>query len=320
MKNQTQVSVYQRPAVVAGLALLCCALWGSAFPCIKIGYGLLNIEDAGSQILFGGYRFMLAGLLTLAFVCVKKGSLIRVERRLIPYLIAQGLIQTALQYILYYIGVAHTTGSKGAVINASNTFFSIFFAHFLMKDEKLTLRKLFGCIVGFAGILIMNMGADPNGGSLTLHGEGFVLLSSLAYGLSSVTLKLLSRREDTTVITALQFIFGSAVMIVLGLAMGGRVTGFSVGSVLLLLYLSLLSAAAFTLWGLLLKNNPVGRVAIYGFSIPVFGMFFSALLLHESVLSLKNLAALLLVCGGIVIVNSISHRSRTAADSGGDRE
>lgn len=182
LKVEAQGSVYQRPAVIAGLALLCCALWGSAFPCIKIGYGLLNIEGAGSQILFGGYRFMLAGLITLAFACVKKRSIVRVERSLIPYLIAQGLIQTAVQYILYYIGVAHTTGSKGAVINASNTFFSIFFAHFLMKDEKITLRKLLGCIVGFTGILIMNMGADPNGGSITLLGEGFVLLSSLAYG------------------------------------------------------------------------------------------------------------------------------------------
>lgn len=310
LKIEAQGSVYQRPAVVAGLALLCCALWGSAFPCIKIGYGLLNIEGAGSQILFGGYRFMLAGLITLAFACVKKRSIVRVERSLIPYLIAQGLIQTAVQYILYYIGVAHTTGSKGAVINASNTFFSIFFAHFLMKDEKITLRKLLGCIVGFAGIFIMNMGADPNGGSITLLGEGFVLLSSLAYGLSSVTLKLLSRREDTTVITAIQFIFGSAVMIILGLMMGGRVTGFTLSSALLLLYLALLSSLAFTIWGLLLKHNSVGRVAIYGFSIPVFGMFFSALLLHESVLSVKNLAALLLVCAGIVIVNSLSRRQR----------
>lgn len=310
MKAETHGSVYQRPAVVAGLALLCCALWGSAFPCIKIGYGLLNIEGAGSQILFGGYRFMLAGLITLAFACAKQGSFVRVERSLIPYLIAQGLIQTSLQYILYYIGVAHTTGSKGAVINASNTFFSIFFAHFLMKDEKITLRKFLGCVVGFAGIIIMNMGADPNGGKVTLLGEGFVLFSSLAYGLSSVTLKILSRREDTTVITAIQFIFGSAVMIVLGLMMGGRVTGFTVPSALLLLYLAFLSSAAFTIWGLLLKYNPVGRVAIYGFSIPVFGMSFSALLLHESVLSLKNLAALLLVCGGIVIVNRISNKQR----------
>lgn len=46
-----------KSSVVFALALLCCALWGSAFPCVKIGYEWLAIEGAGSQILFAGYRF-----------------------------------------------------------------------------------------------------------------------------------------------------------------------------------------------------------------------------------------------------------------------
>ncbi len=54
----------QNPGVVFALALLCCALWGSAFPCVKIGYEWLAIEGAGSQILFAGYRFFLAGIFT----------------------------------------------------------------------------------------------------------------------------------------------------------------------------------------------------------------------------------------------------------------
>lgn len=47
-------------------AMVCCALWGSAFPCIKIGYQLFRIDgnDVSSQLLFAGYRFTLAGLLT----------------------------------------------------------------------------------------------------------------------------------------------------------------------------------------------------------------------------------------------------------------
>ena len=48
-----------RPPIVAALALLCCALWGSAFPCVKVGYQMLSIERTGSQLLFAGCRFFL---------------------------------------------------------------------------------------------------------------------------------------------------------------------------------------------------------------------------------------------------------------------
>ena len=55
---------------------------------------------------------------------------------------------------------------------------------------------------------------------------------------------------------------------------------------------------------MLLKYNPVSRVAVYGFMNPVFGVIFSALLLGEGEgLGLKALGALLLVCMGIFVVN-----------------
>ena len=55
--------------VVAIFAIISCALWGSAFPCIKIGYRLLNIDsaDISTQILFAGVRFTLAGVLSIVF-------------------------------------------------------------------------------------------------------------------------------------------------------------------------------------------------------------------------------------------------------------
>ena len=56
----------QNPGVVFALALLCCALWGSAFPCVKIGYEWLAIEGAGSQILFGGIPVLPGGNLYIS--------------------------------------------------------------------------------------------------------------------------------------------------------------------------------------------------------------------------------------------------------------
>ena len=62
--------LFKKPIVICVMALICCALWGSAFPCVKIGYELLQIETAGSQILFAGYRFFGAGILTFLMGCI----------------------------------------------------------------------------------------------------------------------------------------------------------------------------------------------------------------------------------------------------------
>lgn len=68
--------------------------------------------------------------------------------------------------------------------------------------------------------------------------------------------------------------------------------------------MALLSTVAFSIWAGLLKYNPVGKISVYSFSIPVFGVAFSAIFLNENIMSLQNLAALLLASLGILIVNS----------------
>ncbi len=295
--------VYQNTVTRTILALVCCALWGSAFPCVKIGYELFRIEGSGSQILFAGYRFFLAGVFTFILACVLEKGVITMKKSSVPYVFGQGLLQTTVQYVCFYIGLAHTTGAKGSVINASNAFFSIIAAHFLMRSEKLTWKKVAGCLVGFAGIIIINLEPGAWSSGFSLMGEGMVLVCAFSYGLSSVTLKMISDKEKPVTITAYQLLFGGAVLILIGAAAGGSVHGFALKSTLLLLYMSLLSTVAFSIWAELLKYNSVGKVAIFGFSIPVFGVAMSAIFLGEQVMSVKNLIALVCVSVGIIIIN-----------------
>jgi drug/metabolite transporter (DMT)-like permease len=300
---------YQNTVTRTILALMCCALWGSAFPCVKIGYELFQIEGSGSQILFAGYRFFLAGVFTFILACVLEKGVITMKRSSVPYVFGQGLLQTTIQYVCFYIGLAHTTGAKGSVINASNAFFSIIAAHFLMKSEKLTWKKVAGCLVGFAGIIIINLEPGAWSSGFSLIGEGMVLVCAFSYGISSVTLKMISDREKPVTITAYQLLFGGAVLILIGAVSGGNVQGFTAKSTLLLLYMSLLSTVAFSIWAELLKYNSVGKVAIFGFSIPVFGVALSAVFLGEQVVSVKNLIALVCVSVGIIIINRKGHEA-----------
>ncbi|MCI9216359.1 DMT family transporter [Lachnospiraceae bacterium 42-17] len=296
-------SFYKDTKVRCILALVCCALWGSAFPCVKIGYEWFHIEGAGSQVLFAGYRFFLAGIFTFLMSCILEKKIIVMKKSSVPYIFAQGLLQTTIQYVCFYIGLAHTTGAKGSVINASNAFFTIIVAHFLLKSEKVTFRKAVGCLLGFAGVIVINLAPGAWGSGFSLLGEGMVLLCAFAYGTSSVTLKLISDKEKPSTITAYQLLFGGAVLIIIGLIAGGNVRGFSVKSTILFIYMALLSTVAFTLWTKLIKYNPVGKVAIFGFSIPIFGVALSAIFLKEHIWTVQNFAALILVSIGILIVN-----------------
>lgn len=107
-------------------ALLCCLLWGSAFPCVKMGYEMLNITDTGSQILFAGYRFVLAGIFTFLAGCLIEKRALLPRKTALPAVAGQAMLQTALQYVFFYVGMAHTTGIKGSVINSSDVFFAMF--------------------------------------------------------------------------------------------------------------------------------------------------------------------------------------------------
>lgn len=293
----------RKPAVICALALLCCALWGSAFPCIKLGYEWLNIRGTGSQILFAGYRFFLSGILTFVIGCGAERRFLVMKRSSVWHVFRQGFLQTALQYVFFYIGLAHATGAKSSIINASQGFVAVIASHFMLKSEKMTWRKAAGCILGLAGVISVNLSPGAWDGGFSLMGEGMILLCTVVYGISMVLLKMISDEESPMAITAYQTLIGGAILIVTGAVLGGQVSGFDVKSTALLIYLALLSTAAFSIWTLLMKYNPVGRVAVYTFTIPIFGVVLSGIILGEPVFEVKNLIALALVSAGIVIMN-----------------
>lgn len=294
------------PWIVGLLAVISTALWGSAYPCVKSGYEIFRIADGdiGSKILFAGYRFFLAGVMTFIFVWILKKKFPVPGRKMVPGILGLGVVQTTIQYIFFYIGVANTTGVKGSIISASNSFFTILLAHFLMKSEKLNIQKCVGCLLGFGGVMLTNFSLSGWDASFSFQGEGFLLISALAYSVASLWSKRLAQNEDPILITALQLLFGGALLMGIGIISGGKiVSGLSATGIILLLYMAFISSAAFSIWTILLKYNPVGKVAIYGFMIPVFGVFLSAVFLQENAFTLRNLGALILVSAGIIAVN-----------------
>ena len=295
---------FTKGIVVFFFAMLCCALWGSATPFIKTGYELMMPDkDVPSTILFAGIRFFFAGVITVLIYSIGRKKFLYPKKENVGKVAVVSVFQTIIQYIFFYIGLANTTGVKGTVISGSNTFFSILIASLVFRQEKLTLRKIFACLLGFAGILVVNLkGLDFN---MNFLGDGFVLFSTVAYAISSVLIKRFSKDEDPVVISGYQFVLGGSVMILLGLVLGGNVQVDTLSAVLVLGYLAILSAVAYSVWGVLLKYNPVSKVTVYSFMIPVFGVLLSKLMLTEqSGVSATNLLiALVLIACGIGVLN-----------------
>lgn len=300
-------SMLAHPLVVGVLAGFCCALWGSAAAFIKLGYRefVIGSDDTAAQLLFAGLRFFLAGAMTIAFTSLFKRKLVRPKAANWDKVVKLALVQTVAQYVLFYIGVAHSTSVKSSIIQGLNAFVGILIACFLFRSERMTGRKWLGGLLGVVGIVLVNFdgtGFDP---SMSFIGEGFLLTSQIANGCSAGLIKIYGKQEDPVALSGWQFMVGGAALAITGFLMGGRLHPQSVVALGALLYLAFLSATAYGIWSVLLQVNPVSHVVVYTFLQPIFGVM-TSLLLVESAQGLPFVrygAALALVCLSIVVVN-----------------
>ena len=295
------------PVVVLS-AVFCCVLWGSASPAIKIAYELFRIDstDTASRLMLSGVRFVLAGVMVIIF-----GSLIS-RKKLIPkktslkYIIILALFQTIGQYYFFFMSLANTSGVRGSIINASGNFLAPLIAMFVLRLEAPALKKLIGCAVGFAGIILFFGGISSlTEGGITFAGEGAMLCAAMFYAISGCCIKIFSKYENPVILSGYQFFAGGLVLLAVGFFMGGSLVFYNLGCYLNLIYMGFISAGAYTLWGILLKYNPVSRVSVLGFINPIMGVLLSALFLGEGkeAFSTGSIVSLILVSLGIFLVN-----------------
>ena len=280
-------------------AIFCCGLWGISTPIVKMGYAYVDASHVPSLFLWVGLQFAVAGFMTVGVYSIASKKLMLPKKKSIKSVVSVSLLQTAGQYALAYIGLLHTTSVKGAILKSTDVFFVALLASLVFRLEKMTAKKLIACIVGFLGIVIMNL----NGLSLNFNllGDGLVLLSVLSYSLAVILIKRFAQDEDPIVLSGYQMTLGGVILLVVGLSLGGKMD--FVGMLPIFMGLSAIYAVSYALWTLLLKYNSPSGITIYSFMTPVFGVLFSALLLHEEggVAPLNLAVALILVCAGILL-------------------
>ena len=307
--HPTTTSIFQRPVWVALLAFIAAFSWGWAFPLVKLGFAEYGITQdmTASKMLFAGLRFGLAGIIILLIAATTgrsfsykstapKGSFSNAL-----FLLLFALMNTTLHYACFYIGLSYSQGARAAILNSMSVFTLVILACIFFKSDKMTYRKMLGCVVGFAGILTLNMG-NQESGAFTLLGDGLIILNALCGAFAGLLTRGVNKRIDVFVGTGYSLAVGGFLLIIPSLLMGATLPHITLWGVCILALLVGISTIGFALYNKLLTCNPIGKVAIWNSLIPVVGALTSCICLHETFYA-KYIWAAGLATIGIYIIN-----------------
>lgn len=153
-------------------------IWSSSFLWIKIAVGEVGpITLVAFRVLFG----LLFGLVV---ILVQRTKLPRTFGEWFPVLLL-GIVNVAIPFFLISWGEQAIDSAVAAILDATVPLFTIVIAHVALHDDKITIPKLLGLLVGFAGVIVL-MSKDIGASTSSLLGEGAVVLASAFYAGSSV--------------------------------------------------------------------------------------------------------------------------------------
>ncbi len=288
MKNKTLFS-----------ALLVMLLWGSLFPMVKLGYTAYEVSGVGDILLFAGVRFTVCGAVICLYSFFRdKNDFSAVKGSLVPVLLS-GLFAIILHYAFTYIGLSLTDSSKTSIIKQLGALFYVCFSFLFFKEDKLTVRKLVGAFIGFAGIIAINVG---EGGFDFSVGDVLIICASFCTVFSNVISKKALQNVKAVPMTGVSQLFGGIVLLAAGFALGGSIS-LSPEKLYIFAYICLASIFSYCIWFGTVKNGELSKLFIIKFAEPVFACVFSAILLGENIFKLSYLVAFLLISGGIIVSN-----------------
>ncbi len=282
------------------LSLLVMALWGSLFPCVKIGYRAFCIDSSSvaNILMFAAMRFALCGAWVCAFCFFRRKTMSMPSVKSALNIVWIGVFAIVLHYACSYVGLSMTDSSKTALLKQAGVLIYICFSFLFFKDEKFSIYKIIGAVIGFGGILAINMSSSSISFSF---GDILILCASVCTVVSNIISRRSAQNSSPLWITGISQLFGGLVLFIVSLSLGGNMPQFTVKGALVFAYICAASITAYTLWYHILKTNELSKLFIIKFAEPLFACVFGAILLGENIFRLQYLAAFLLISSGILV-------------------
>ncbi len=283
------------------LVLLLCFLWGGLTPSLKLS--LTGIPP----LAVAGWRF-LAGLMAIWIWCRLNGIRLYVPRKSHWPLFLYSLVFVA-QISGVNLGTRLTTSNFAIILVNTSPLFVALLAHFLIPNDRLSLRKMMGLAVAFLGVAAIFLASAPE--TDQLYGNVLVLTGGFLLGVIHVYGKFLLRRLSAFQVVFWEFVYGISFFFPLSLLFESdetyQLSATVIGAVL---YQGLVIAGfAFVTWVYLLQRYSASKLASFQFSIPVFGVFLGWMILNEPV-TWRLGVGMLLVAAGIYAVSTSASGAR----------
>lgn len=305
MKN----SIFSNRKTAPFWAFFCAAGWSLAYPLIKLGYAQLHIasDDLGSKIGFAGIRFLFAGILVTILAIIQKRKFKVEQKSVVAWLLLFALVNTALHYLFSYVGLGYLPSSRSTILDSMNGFFAIILSCIIFEDDKFSKFKALGCILGFGGILLINIEPGQNFfQGISFRGDGMILLNALCGAFGGIITRIISKKMDMTVATGLSMTIGGGLLCIISVIIGpASKWTINIKSIITMVGLILISAVCFGVYNQLLAYHPISKIVIFNAFIPVLGVIFSSIILGEP-MRIKYIIAGCMVAFGVYIMNHFS--------------
>ncbi|MBO5224425.1 MAG: DMT family transporter [Clostridia bacterium] len=294
------------------LILIVMFLWGSLYPVLKVGNNVYHVQGVASSLLFAGIRFSIsgAGLLIFAFITRKKATLLTIKESGVQVVMV-GVFAIILHYGFLYVGLQTAQPTMTSILKQVGSLFFVCFSWMFFKDEKFSIKKLVGVLLGFVGVAVTSV--SDSGFSFKI-GDLLTVFASFFLVFSDIISKKIAPKSDPVAVTAGSQFIGGVVLLVAGFVMGGKVyIGFNL-DLWVIIYICFASVFSYTLWYTIMRKGNLSNLLIIRFSVPIFSSILSCLLLRENIFQWQYAVSFVLICLGIYISNLKSKKKTEKAE------
>jgi len=288
-------------------AIIACLLWSTAYPFIKIGL------EYSTPLHFAGSRFILSGLMILPFTVMPK-LYIRMIRENLKLVVWVTLLQTVINYVLFYLGMDLVPGAIGAVIVGAQPFVTAIVSRIMIKEERFTRAKVLTICLGLAGIVLVSLGRQELhiGGKLELAGIAMIFIANISTATSNVLISKNGKKMNPLVLSSFSIFTGGLFIFALSFFVEDvpAKPDFPLRYWLVLLWLAFMSAFTFSKWYQLLQRPEVkvSELNLWKFIIPVFGAILSWILVPDENSDWVTIAGIVVISLSLIYFFGVTGR------------
>lgn len=279
-------------------AILACILWGSAFAGAKIGF------EYTTPLHLSGMRFMLAGILLVPFLIYQRTDW-KTGLKQWRYMLLFSFLQTFIQYGVFFMGLSRVPAAISAIIIGAGPLFVALMAHFMVRNDRLTLRKSTAIALGMTGIVFISIakGVSIHTDASFYLGVFLLIVSNIVGSATNIIVARNRDRVSPILLTAFaNFTGGVLLYIVSYFTEEWHIKNYTAEFYIAWVWLAIIPAAGFSIWYSLLKNPEikVSELNIWKFIVPVSGVLLSWLIIPGEKPDIYSLTGILIITTALI--------------------